>query len=227
MNNNHDEHLRTAGEKAYQTLLHAILENKLESGVFLSQRKLASYAGTSIVSLREALKQLEHEGIIEAVPRWGVRLPKPTRERLIEVYQVREGLEVMVASLLAQETDEDVKEKLYALAVACDELEVSDEQSIVEFSNRHRELHLSMAESTGNQQLQKYLDRIGLRMIIYQSARSTWFHQRENWDYWHQGLLDEIFSGDVSRARTAMHSHIQNGLKNDLILFDEKNMVKE
>src|SRR6056297_234479 len=90
----------TSSEKAYRKLLEAILENKLERGEFISQRKLAVIAETSIVSVREALKRLEHEYLIEFIPKWGVRIPIETRERIIELYAVREALEVMTSYLL-------------------------------------------------------------------------------------------------------------------------------
>jgi DNA-binding transcriptional MocR family regulator len=62
--------IKTTVEKAYSILLSAIMENRLPRGEFLSQRKLADMTGASIISVREALKKLEHEGIVESIPRW-------------------------------------------------------------------------------------------------------------------------------------------------------------
>jgi DNA-binding GntR family transcriptional regulator len=210
----------TIGERAYSILFEAIADDTLPRNQFLSQRKLAELTGTSIISVREALKRLEHEGIIEAIPKWGVRIPLATKERLIEIYQVREALEVMSAYLLSRHSTGEQRERLNFLAKRCDELQVTDEQSIRCFSEYHREFHLFLAEATGNTQLKENLNRIGLRMILYHSARCTWFRQFENWAYWHRSLLEEIFSGDPVRAQLQMHVHIQQGLHYDLLTFD-------
>lgn len=214
-----DGDIKTSSEKAYHAILAAVLENRLPRDEFLSQRKLSHLAGVSIISVREALKKLEHEGIIEAIPKWGVKIPVPTKKRIVEIYQVREGIEVMVAYLLATSAKPEQKEQLKTLAEACDRIKVEDQESINKFSELHRELHLKMAEFTGNHQLRDHLERLGLRLLIYQSAKYTWFRQVDNWDYWHRGLLDKILSGDPETAQNAMHEHIQHGLRYDLQAF--------
>jgi DNA-binding GntR family transcriptional regulator len=214
--------LKTSSDKAYSILLNAILEDVLPRDEFLSQRKLAEMTGTSVISVREALKKLEYENFIEAIPKWGVRIPSLTKDRLIEISQVREGLEVMVAYLLALNATEEQREKLYQSAKECDLVEVNDENSIRRFSEKHRDLHLLMAEFTGNQHLKNNLEKIGLRMIIYRSAKWTWYQQIEYWGYWHQGLMDDIFSGDVCKAQYAMHDHIQHGLQHDIKMIEEE-----
>ena len=211
--------MQTSVQKSYNILLKSIMEDRLPKNSFLSQRKLATMTDTSIISVREALKKLEHQGIIEAIPQWGVRIPVPTKERLIETYQVREAIEVMVAYILTQHADEQQKEQLYRMAEVCDTIEVGNEESILHFSEKHRDLHLYMAECTGNRHLKEHLEQIGLRMIIFQSAKCTWFQQIDNWEYWHRGLLDKIFSGDINTGQQAMHEHIQHGLHSDLRMF--------
>ncbi|MFP4178810.1 MAG: GntR family transcriptional regulator [Spirochaetaceae bacterium] len=208
--------MKTSAEKAYTIILNAVKENILPRNTFLSQRKLAEMAGTSIISVREALKRLEQEGVFEAIPKWGVRIPEASKERLIETYQVREGIETMVAYILSQHVNAEDKKHIYRLAEECDNIKVEGRESIIHFSEKHQELHLYMAGCTGNTQLREQLERIGLRIIIYQSAKFTWFQQVENWEYWHRGLVDKIFSGDTSLAQQAMHEHIQHGLHYDI-----------
>ncbi len=100
--------LKTSSEKAYQALLREILGGSLPKGEFLSQRMLAELADTSIISVREALKRLEYEYLLESVPKWGVRIPVETRARIKDLYGIREALEVMVAYLLCKKNDQEV-----------------------------------------------------------------------------------------------------------------------
>lgn len=211
----------TSSEKAYRKLLEAILENKLERGEFLSQRKLAAIAETSIVSVREALKRLEHEYLIEVIPKWGVRIPVETRERIIELYAVREALEVMAAYLLAQDIDKRDADSLWEAAEACDLFATEDSSDVEKFSEMHRTFHLLLADSTKNKLLERELERLRVRSLIFQSTKSEWHKDLVKPDWWHRHLVEEILSGDVNRAQEAMHIHVQHGLQYDLKLFDE------
>ncbi len=212
----------TSSEKAYRILLEAILENRLEKGEFIAQRKLAALTDTSIVSVREALKRLEHENLVEIIPKWGVRIPIETRERLIELYAVREALEVMAAYLLAQQIDKRDAELLWETAEYCDLKTTGDASDLEEFSKAHRSLHLLLADSTKNKLLKNELERLRVRSLIFQSKKADWHKDLENPEWWHRHLIEEILSGDVNRAQEAMHIHVQHGLQYDLRLFGEE-----
>lgn len=213
----------TRSEKAYNNLLEAILENKLERGEFISQRRLAEIAGTSIIAVREALKRLEHEYLVEFIPKWGVRIPVETRERVLELYAVREALEVMAAYLLSQKIEPEDAERLRRLAEQCDLMTTENEYDLHRFSELHREFHLHLAGSTNNKLLARELERLRVRSLIFQSAKADWYKDLDNPEWWHRHLVEEILSGDVVRAQAAMHVHVQHGLKHDLRLFDEVN----
>jgi DNA-binding GntR family transcriptional regulator len=211
----------TCSEKAYQTLLTAILNGEFPKGEFLNQRMLAAFTGTSIISVREALKQLAHEHIVESIPKWGVRIPLDTRQRITDLYRVREGLEVMAAYLLNILDDPTSREELYRKAEECDCISTDSVDGVELFAKTHREFHILLAEKTGNSYLQKELERFALRSFLYQSAKSTWAQEVHDWQHWHRNLVSEIFSQDAVRAQEAMHAHIEHGLHNDLILFEQ------
>lgn len=211
----------SSSEKAYRNILEAVLDNRLQIGVFLSQRKLAEIAGTSIISAREALKQLQHEYYLEYVPRWGYRIPLETRNLIMERYALREAIETMVAYILARMSDKSFARELYQRAEECDLIRTDDVASVALFARKHRELHLYMAECTGNQLLYRELERLGLRSLLNQSAKVTWAQEVDNWERWHRNLVDEILSGEPCRAQEAVHKHIQHGLYHDLKKFDE------
>jgi DNA-binding GntR family transcriptional regulator len=213
--------LQTVSDKAYQRILSAIAQDKLPKGEFLSQRDLAGLAGTSVVSVREALKRLESEGLIEAVPRWGVRIPVETRKSLEERYRIREALEVMAAYLLCQRFNTETAQRLRDMATACDKIQERDMYHFEEFYERHHELHLAIAESTGVELLKKELERTQLRCLLFRSAEKTWTRRlKEEGERWHRDLIEAILSGDPALAQETMHRHIQFGLEHDLEVFE-------
>ena len=124
------ENLETSAEKAYQAILKHILEGELPRGEFLSQRMLAEIADTSIISVREALKRLENDRLIESIPRWGVRIPIETRERIVEMYGVREAVEVMIAYLLCKDNNQRSKKEILKLADEIDGIDTTNPDNI-------------------------------------------------------------------------------------------------
>lgn len=198
------------------------MENTLEKGKFLSQRKLAVLTGTSVVSVREALKRLEYENLIEMIPKWGVRIPEHTRDRIIQLYAVREGLEVMVAYILSQRVEEIDADSLHRAAAECDRVETDTPEGLDHYAMLHRDLHLMLAQTTENKILKTELERLRVRSLLFQSDKVKWQKNIANPKRWHQELIEEILSGDAQRAETAMHRHVQHGLQYDLEIFDHR-----
>jgi DNA-binding GntR family transcriptional regulator len=210
----------SSADKAYNKLRKAILGNELPRQEFLSQRMLAELTETSVISVREALKKLEYEGLIESIPRWGVRIPIDTREALIERYTVREALEVMSAYLVSRHVEPEQAATLRKLAEDCDSLMSVDEEHVPEFSTRHQQLHLYLAECSGSTLIKKELERLNIQALLFQSAKRVWARQVRNWERWHRNLIEDILSGDHQRAQEAMHNHIQHGLRYNLKVFE-------
>lgn len=215
------ENLETSAEKAYQAILKRILEGELPRGEFLSQRMLAEIADTSIISVREALKRLENDRLIESIPRWGVRIPIETRERIVEMYGVREAVEVMIAYLLCKDNNQRSKKEILKLADEIDGIDTTNPDNIPVLAKKHRKFHLYLAECAGNKLLMIELKRLSLWSLMYQDCKEDWESLEENWSTWHKNLVLDIYSEDVNRAQEAMHAHIQHGLHGDLLKFDK------
>ena len=80
----------------------AILEGRVKPGAWLRQEKLAQEYGVSQMPVREALKQLAAEGLVEHIPYRGVRVVIFTREDIQDLYACRAFLEGMAARWAAR-----------------------------------------------------------------------------------------------------------------------------
>lgn len=78
-----------------------ITAGDLTSGIPLSEVALASEYGVSRTPVREALKQLQAEGLVEIRPRVGTFVTAPTRLEVVELFELKEILEAAAARLLA------------------------------------------------------------------------------------------------------------------------------
>ena len=88
-----------------------ILEGRVKPGEWLRQERIAQQQGVSQMPVREALKQLTAEGLVEHVPYRGVRVVQFTVEDVEDLYACRLFIEGMAARYAAQSiTDEELRE---------------------------------------------------------------------------------------------------------------------
>src|SRR5687767_5603672 len=78
-----------------------IISGELSAGVNLSELALAEDFGVSRTPVREALKQLQTEGLVEIRPRVGTFVTAPSRREITELFEMKELLEGAAARLLA------------------------------------------------------------------------------------------------------------------------------
>jgi DNA-binding GntR family transcriptional regulator len=78
---------------ATRYLREAILEGRLRAGARIRQEAVARELGTSRIPVREALHQLENEGLVNLIPRSGARVARLDFAESAEVYRIREELE--------------------------------------------------------------------------------------------------------------------------------------
>jgi DNA-binding GntR family transcriptional regulator len=95
--------------RAYRHIRLALLDGELGDGMFLSPAKLAEKIGVSDTPVREAIIQLESEGLVERVPKLGIRARTLNRQELEEMFDLRIILESGAAKLAARQiTDEQL-----------------------------------------------------------------------------------------------------------------------
>jgi DNA-binding GntR family transcriptional regulator len=87
--------------RAYETIKTGILDNRYPPGYQALEQQLAEGLGMSRTPVREALIRLEQEGLVELVPRRGMRVVPVSAADMREIYEVLTGLETSAIDLLA------------------------------------------------------------------------------------------------------------------------------
>ena len=82
----------TLGKNAYRIIRRQIVSGRLGAGAVVSEESLASEIGVSRTPVREAIRRLHHEGLVEQVPRYGTIVHTPHRREIIELYGLLEPL---------------------------------------------------------------------------------------------------------------------------------------
>jgi DNA-binding GntR family transcriptional regulator len=156
---------KTLKETVVVSLRKAILYGDIKPGEQLKQEQIAKHLGISRMPVREALSQLESEGLIQNIPYKGCVVNRFTSEDIREIYQIRKVLESYANELAAKNmTDEDIErlEALMAKMKAC--VEAHDIESYASFD---REFHQAIFENSQNKRLKQIIVTIWKSFPLY------------------------------------------------------------
>ena len=135
----------------FNTLRDAILTGKLEPGERLMENQLAEKLGVSRTPIREALRMLELENLVELTPRKGAQVLDMSEKDVVNVLEIREVLEGLATQLACKKM---TNELLQELKQAEQEMEQSVQQENIEkMVNADERFHDVIFLSTENEKL--------------------------------------------------------------------------
>lgn len=197
------------------SLRKAILNGTLKKGDRLIQEEWAERLDVSRMPIREALTQLQIEGLVEMVPHKGAIVTPITRENIEEIYHTRSLLEgLAVEKSIPFLTDED-KMQLKEILIQMEELQLSDETN-----ERYIQLNASFHETLRKGcpwiRVQKMVETLGISPIAPNLLIDYYTEtQRE-----HRMIYEAALRGDPAEVRAAVEYHILR-TKNNLIHYME------
>ena len=209
----------------YVRLKGMILTGKLPEGRFLSQRMLARETGSTVITVRAALRQLENDRLIENVPQWGVRIPEETEETIGDRYFLRELLEVGAVTRIVERRDRIDSTELMERAAACDQLSAESGSDFQLYAQRHYELHQTLTDLSGSPLLAQAYARLWMRSLMLWNAQRGWLRGFDRSPTLHQELVTAIVTEDRGTAVAAMVEHIRHGLQLELDALRERATV--
>lgn len=163
--------VRTTADYVYQQIRRKIFEKKLQSGQRLPEIAIAKEFEVSRTPVREALRRLENEGLVQIMPGWGACLASPTKQEIVDTYEVRENLEVMA---IRKASHIITPLQLCRLQEQIDaERKTFSDKDLEAYLNVNDAFHIIIAESSGNGTLANYvrniLSRTYVQMIFFES----------------------------------------------------------
>ena len=106
---------RPLREIVYEELKRQILVGEISPGTRMMEVELADVMGVSRTPVREAIRKLEKEGLVSIEPRKGAYASNISIKDMVDVLEVRQGLEEMAAMLAAGRITESQKEELLGI----------------------------------------------------------------------------------------------------------------
>lgn len=201
------EHVN-ASEPVYRELRADILVGALRGGTPLRQDEIANRHGISKIPVREALRRLEVEGLVEFRPRRGAVVKLVSDTDIIELLDIRIALECRALELAIPNMIESDFELLQEI-----QEEYSAETERERWSELNLRFHNSILEPCGNSQLLSMIYDIEQRMGALMRLRVTEASGRDRPLREHAEILEACIERDVPRAVSALKEHIEETKK--------------
>jgi DNA-binding GntR family transcriptional regulator len=182
----------------YRALRERILRNELASGTRLVLRELANTYETSDIPVREALRMLERDGLVEMVPYRGARVTTLTQREIEETYFIRGHLESIATGLAAERITDDELAALDDLMVLM-RAAVADQDG-PRFSDLNHQFHETIVAACGNQMLCELTMDIWQRHSGFQRVFRMVPERLAASQSEHEGIMDALRARDPKRA---------------------------
>ncbi|MFU8872752.1 GntR family transcriptional regulator [Micromonospora sp. SL4-19] len=197
---------------AYSRLREKILSGEYEPGTVLNQAVLARTIGISTTPLREALRRLKSEGLVELDAHRDARVTPLSAEEARDLLEIRGSLDPLAAALAAERrSTADIREMREAIQGL---QPLPSNPAFVDLV-AHRRFHTAIYTASHNEILISTLDalwdkadryrRFGLEVVRSQEERDEKAAE-------HEALLRCVISGDAAGAAEVMHRHIGTSL---------------
>jgi len=217
----------TLSEIVYEKIKDSIINHRYESGCRLYLKNLSEEMNVSMIPVREALKKLEQEGLIDIIPNKGAIVKTYTIEDLIEIYDLRRQLESLAVEILVNKINQGNLDKLKRI---CEMDEKSLGKDNLEDHNKYnREFHESLINFSQNSRLIKFYNELSGQMytlvsittiFAYANGEGAKYNTRK-----HREIIKALEQKDVEKAKKIIQEHIE--LAKELALKRIKNILEK
>ena len=190
-------------DKAYHEIRGLIVSLELAPGAVIDEKELIERLEIGRTPVREALRRLAHERLVEVYPRRGMFVTGVDVRELARLSEVREVLEPEAARLAAERATDVDRAELGALLVELD----AGRSELIDLDER---IHRAVYRAAHNDLLEATLEQYYVLALRIWSIALDRAHELEEAVEEHRALLEAIQAGDGDRAADTMRAHVQN-----------------
>ena len=211
--------------KAYRRVLDLIIGGEIDANAPLSERKLSNFLQIGRTPIREALRDLVRDGVLEVHPARGTFVRELSLNDMREIYEVRHALEGLAAFLAAERGP---TEALAAFGPMFEDMMRDPGEFEAEtIYGRGVDFHLEVFHAAGNQNLLAVYEPIRLRFKIAFGLPQIYDRGRvEESIAEHLNVLRAIEAGDGAQAQKLICDHLTAGLLGRMKIFEDLQRLK-
>ena len=197
-----------AVDSAYAELRKFLLSGALGPGDRLGEVELADRFGISRTPVREALRRLAAEGLVEISPNRGARVIEWSRDDLVEIYELRAMLEGQGAAWAATRMKEEDIDELDRLCEQMEALAAQRRPDHSKIATLNAQLHQTILDAAASPRLVAVLTAVVHAPLIVGTFRQYTPESLARSMTHHRDLVAAIRARDPAWAGSAMRSHI-------------------
>ncbi|MFC3124385.1 GntR family transcriptional regulator [Pseudoroseomonas globiformis] len=213
--------MSNATERAYQWIRQKIMDGSFPAGSPLREEALAAEIGVSRTPVRDALRRLLADGLVESARNYGTFVTRITEGDLHEVYHLRAMLEGYAAGRAAVRITADEIAQLRRVADAMEAISGREEQRVMQFSNLNRDFHLTIVRAAQSQRLEGMLGwvlQVPL-VLLKQYRMQEWINiSRSNAQ--HRDIIEALAARNAEWAAHLISAHLHSTRPSRLVSED-------
>jgi DNA-binding GntR family transcriptional regulator len=207
-------------DEAYGGMRRRILDNHWPPGWQAMEQEVALQLGMSRTPVREALIRLSKEGLVEVIPRRGMRVLPVSPNDMREIYEILTALESMAAELLAARQPSDAELKPLVTATTAMEKALA-KGDLDAWAAADELFHQRLVVMAGNKMLtdviMSYWDRAHRARMFTLRLRPAPVNSTKE----HTALVERLREGDSAGAAAANREHRQRASRELLSIFEK------
>ncbi|MBC9732796.1 GntR family transcriptional regulator [Nocardioides marmotae] len=201
-----------AADRAYRLVRHDIITGELGAGRRLGEIELADRYGLSRTPIRETLRRLESEGLVEVLPHRGARVVDWSEVDVSAIYDLRAMVEGFAARRAATRIELDEIDRLGTL---CDEMEriteaykPGDPEQADRIAQLNSDLHGSIADAAGQYHIRAMRNIVVVVPLVLRMIHVFGVQDQVRSNGHHRELLEALRARDGDWAESVMSSHV-------------------
>jgi DNA-binding GntR family transcriptional regulator len=202
---------RSLVDKIYDYLLGQIIDGEIKYGDTLRIQDLAEQLHVSTMPVREALKRLQNERIVDIKPRSSCKLRIPSKSEVIEIYELREVLELHAITKFQQYFDKSRLEKLHEITESMWGLENEHDAHIRERKSIEldRQFHAEICKLAENNYINNLYRQLSLHLNMTFIHEKTYSQLQEVFYESHATILN-CLENNLEEAAECVKKHFDN-----------------
>jgi DNA-binding GntR family transcriptional regulator len=199
---------KTAYEYVLGVLRRAILNGELKTGSRLVQAELAAMLDVSTTPVREALRDLATEGLVQFDPHRGAIVAELSSDDVHDIYEIRMVLEPLAMRQAVPNISDALIERLRKLHEAM----LADPHS-VDWVDRNRVFHMAVYETSASPRLAAIIRNLQDASVMYIGASLQHKPElREDANHDHAAILEALENRDAEAAIEALEHHLRTSI---------------
>ena len=196
----------TLTDQALKEIREAIRTGKLKPGERLVEMQLAEEMQISRFPIREALRYLEKEGLVETRPFKGTHVFEFTEKDMEELYSLRSALEELAVRILVENLDNKKIKELETIVQAMQQ--ASQIGNLDQMISEDLRFHQTICELSGHRKLLEVWQTLESQLQVFLTIEKDFFETAYLYVSTHDPIMDAIKQRNAKKAEKAIRDHL-------------------